>query len=123
MFHVVEIADEYTLLINYGLKDNAKRGDVLRIYTPGDEICDPITGSVIGTLDIIKAEVKVITAYENFSICQKTGFNSPPLSPLAALAQKVSAEKLPVEPGEVMHRNGPEASPIHVGDPVKVISA
>ena len=122
MYHVVEIMDDCTLLINYGFENGAKRGQLLRIYTPGEEIIDPITGTSLGTLDIIKAEVEITTAYSLFSICRRNAFNAPINSPLANFVQQIVKDKLPVDPNNISNRTLPEPTLIQVGDPVMVIS-
>lgn len=123
MYHVVEIIDGYTVLINYGIQDGAKKDQQVRIYTPGETVKDPITGTSLGTLDIVKADLTIITAYPQFSLCQKIGFNAlPALSPLATLVRQMSTEPLSVDRNEISNRKIPKAAPIKIGDPVMVIS-
>ena len=123
MYHVVEIIDGYTVLINYGIQDGAKKGHQIRIYTPGEMVKDPITGTSLGTLDIVKADLTIITAYPQFSLCQKIGSRAlPSLSPLTALVRQMTTEPLSVDREDISNRKIPETAPIKVGDPVMIIS-
>ena len=40
---VSKIIDEFTLVLNYGAEDGAKKGQEFLIYSIGDEILDPDT--------------------------------------------------------------------------------
>ena len=37
-YKIIAIENENTVLINYGLNDGAKEGDVLRIIEPGEDL-------------------------------------------------------------------------------------
>lgn len=128
-YKVIEIMDEYNIIIDYGFENGAKPKDRLRIQARGEEITDKVTGNSLGTLDVIKAEVYVKTVYEKFSICQ--GAQSvdlpvlnPILSPLANMVQRSTKEgfitvrktPLPVDPSMLSNRKIPEKTLISVGD-------
>lgn len=117
---VLEILNEYSLLIDYGLEDGAVVGDVLRIYTEGEPVKD-LNGVTIGTLDQVKAEVEVSVVYSNFSICKK--HQEKPFQNLTPLADLLAAAKsdirqsiLVVNKSEISHRKVPDPAPICVGD-------
>ena len=57
IFRVIEIIDERHILINCGLEDGIKEGDLLRIFEEGESVIDPKTGQTLGTFDYIKTEL------------------------------------------------------------------
>lgn len=122
-FKVIEIMNEKELIINYGSNDGANIGDDIRIYSVGEEILDPDTKVSLGTLDIIKDELEIVTVYEKFSICKKllrTNLGSI-LNPLVNRTTVESVE-LNVDKSDVSGRksyNNP--SPIKVGDSVIIL--
>lgn len=124
---VLEIPDQFSVLIDYGMKDGAAVGDRLRIYAEGDPVMDP-RGTIIGTLDQIKEEVEVTVVYKTFSICQKPKKVSiPSLTPLAdflsSVAPKTEVSQVPlhVNQEEISHRVMPSPSPVSVGDKVMLL--
>ena len=117
-FKVIEIIDEYTLLINYGFKDNASEGDMLRIYSIGEKVLDPETGIELGTLDVIKDTVQVKIPYENFSLCKKKPIICPEiLNPLSQLLNdNMLSENLYVDKKAISKRKVTKIEPIKIGD-------
>lgn len=118
-YKVIEIINEYNLIINYGLENNAKQGDRLRIVERGEEVKDPNTRESLGTLDAIKTVVSVKSAYNKFSVCHKIKIpDLPILSPLASAMRNLSVEEtLPVNSNEATYRKIPEGGgQITVGD-------
>ena len=123
-YNVIEIIDEFNLLVNYGLEDGAQIGDKLRIYSPGEAVIDPITKTSLGSLDVIKDTVEVTTPYPNFSICKKIiPIGAPILNPLSQLLKKNRfSEPLNVKQEDMTHREIPEGSAIEVGDLVMLLT-
>lgn len=117
-YKVIEIVDEYNVIIDYGFDKDAVQGKKLRIISKGEEIIDKATGSSLGTLDAIKAVVSVKTVYAKFSLCHRVRISEVPiLSPLAELVHRSSREeRLPVDPNMMTHRKIPEGGVIVVGD-------
>lgn len=122
---VVMIPNEYTIVINV-TNEILSVGDEVCIYEAGKEILDYDTKDVIGTFDFIKAQLKVVETYENYSVCKKfvtekrgglMSFGA--LSPLLEGETVVSAEMLNVNPeqNEHLELNNPE---ICLGDLVKL---
>ncbi|HDR7051704.1 hypothetical protein K8Z37_12235 [Bacillus thuringiensis] len=69
---MIKIIDEYSLVINSGLKDGISIGDSIEIFLEGDEIVDPFNeGKVLGTLDFIKDTLEVTEVYSEFAVCKK----------------------------------------------------
>ena len=117
-YKVIEILDEYNIMINYGFYKGAREGKKLRIVSRGEKIINEDTSELLGTLDAIKAVVSVKTAYENFSICHQLRTTEVPiLSPLANMMQQLrTEERLPVDPDMISHRVIPKGGLITVGD-------
>lgn len=117
-FKVIEIIDEYTLLINYGFNDGASEGDRLRIYSIGEKVFDPDTKEELGTLDNIKDIVQVEVPYENFSLCKKIRtIRRELLNPLSKLVQTTTiSESLYVDKTEISGRKPLKKEPIKTGD-------
>lgn len=71
-FKVIKIIDEFSLVINSGLKDGISVGDSIEIFLEGDEIVDPFNEDrVLGTLDFIKDTLEVTEVYTEFAVCKK----------------------------------------------------
>lgn len=118
-YKVIKILDEYSIIIDYGSSHMASIGDKLRIYVPGEEIKNPETDQVLGTLDKIKETVEVSTVYENFSVCNKiTERVVNVINPLAALTQQTrkSIQKLNVDEENLNPFEVKSNEPIKVGD-------
>ena len=128
-YRVIEIMDEYSLIINYGTNDGAVKGDELRIIKVGESVKDPKSGQVLGTLDCIKETVFVEIPYENFSICrhseiQNYNFLSPLTGQMSSFNySKKNIKKLNVLSDDCTLRKLPEKTPVKVGDTVKVVGS
>lgn len=82
-FKVIKIIDEYSLVINSGLKDGISIGDSIEIFLEGDEIVDPFNeGKVLRTLDFIKDTLEVTEVYSEFAVCKKIITNEVHILPL-----------------------------------------
>lgn len=125
-YRVIEIMDEYSLIINYGTDDGAEEGDELRIIDVGEIVRDPKSGQSLGTLDCIKEIVIVEIPYEKFSICRQYevkdyNFLSPLNDSLFFNFSEKQLKKLNVRPEDLSLRKFPEKTPVKVGDVVKLI--
>ena len=63
MNEVIKILNQFAILIDYGSKDGAVKGDKVRIFVKGKEIYNN-KNEFLGTLDIIKDELEITTVYE-----------------------------------------------------------
>lgn len=105
MNEVIKILNQYAVLIDYGSKDGAVKGDKVRIFVKGNEIYNN-KNEFLGTLDIIKDELEITTVYEHFSICEKikrtsktiqrNPFEIQGLSALIKKSETTSIEKMPL---------------------------
>ena len=65
---IIKILDEYNLVINLGAK-NVEVGDKVLVYEKASEVIDPDTNEILGTIDLVKAKLRVTEVFEKFSIC------------------------------------------------------
>ena len=123
-YKVIEIIDEYSLLINYGSINGAIKGVDIRIISIGPEVTDPTTGEVLGTMDQIKAYLTITVVYDRFSICQrvKEKIVNSLLNPLSQL-QITMREKslLNVDEKDITHKKSPDDVVIRPGDIVEIL--
>ena len=122
-YKVIEIIDEYNIIIDYGFDKDAMQGEKLRIISKGEEVIDKATGNSLGTLDAIKAVVSVKTVYAKFSLCHRVRIlEAPMLSPLSELVHRSSREeRLPVNPDMMTHRKIPNGGATAVGDTAQLL--
>ncbi len=73
-YKIVKIIDDHTLVIDAGYNDGIKNGDQFEIYSKGEEIKDPDTNEILGTLDHIKERVEAVTVFEKMCICRHNIF-------------------------------------------------
>lgn len=120
-FRVVRILDEFSIVIDGGYNHGIKKGDLFQIYTPGEEITDPDDSkTVLGTLDITKANVIASDVSPTVTICKnsETGYTlNPELSKiLSSIAPKT--RPLYIDPTQVQSTNL-KSEPIKIGDRVR----
>lgn len=116
---VAKVIDDYKLVINKGSYDDIQVGQRLLVYTIGDEIMDPETGSSLGNLEIVKG-TGVVTHVQGFistveSDRKSKSFKKIIRKPLLAFQQFGGEEEI-INPAETI----PFDDPI-VGDLVKSI--
>lgn len=123
-FRVIEILDEYSILINYGMRDGASEDDEVRIISIGPEVIDPITKQNLGTLDSVKAVLTIVTAYNNFSLCQKITTTTKNLL-LGSMSQFQTTSKeikpLSVDTQNISKKKLPDDKTIRIGDIVEIL--
>lgn len=132
LVYVVQIPDQYTIIINYGKDDNepllfveedpVRVGDTIKIIQPGKEIIDTKTEKLLGYYDLIKAKLEIVEMYENFSVCkivkrENVSTMSRVLSPMFVEKTEISYEKLQVSESEIVGTDK-LVKEIHIGDPV-----
>lgn len=123
-YKVIEIIDEYSILINYGRSDGASNDDSVRIIAKGPEVIDPDTNMLLGTFDAVKADLLIDTAYDKFSVCKsiKVKVTNALISPLSQFqsTSKV-AEPLTVDRAAMSRKAHPKDTVIRVGDLVEIL--
>lgn len=71
-FRVIEIVDEKTILINYGIKHGAVVGDKIQVFENGRKVVDPLSHQSLGNWDFIKDTLTITQSFDLFSVCSKT---------------------------------------------------
>lgn len=124
-YKVIEILNSKELIINYGSIDGARKGHRVIIKKIGDPVTDPDTNEVLGTLDIIKGDLKIYETFPRFSICRDITVNKPTsiLDPLGLDNEYISKtySNLNVEDKDMSKRWPVTTPPIKVGDKVDII--
>ncbi len=77
---VVEVINEYTLVINKGELHGIRDGQRVLLYAIDDnEIIDPDTGESLGYLEIVKGQGKVVNVQHKMSIVESSKVIQPNL--------------------------------------------
>jgi hypothetical protein len=76
---IIKILDKYTYIIDGGMFDGIKKGQKCYIYLIGEEISDPSTGKILGSLEVPKTYCSVTHVQDNISIIQSDDAPSPML--------------------------------------------
>lgn len=69
-YKIAKIIDEYRVVVNAGSNDFIKDDDFLEVYQPGQEVSDPDTGESLGTLDFVKAKLRVVDVFPKMCVCE-----------------------------------------------------
>lgn len=121
---VIEILDEYSILVNYGRDHGAEEGDEIRVIATGPEVIDPVTNEVLGTLDSVKATLTIAVAYRKFSLCKKieTITKNVLISPISQFQTTTKTIK-PIEVDEksITNKKAPDDKIIKIGDKIEII--
>ena len=118
-YKIIAIENENTVLINYGLNDGAKEGDVLRIIEPGEDLI--IDGVNYGSYDGIKAVIEVTAPYARFSVCQRIVRRTSTLFSPVSVLQKTIARTVPLNVNKddiSTNLSAPVITPIKIDDTV-----
>lgn len=118
-YKVIAIPNAQTILIDFGLKNGAKRGDTLRVITKGPNIV--IDDKNYGSYDAVKAIIEITTPFEKFSECKIFSYTTVNiLSPLQSLLQQTRKNQ-DIFKGVIPTSTPvpPPITPIHVGDIVQ----
>ena len=128
---VVAILDDQRILINLGVEQGVSIGDRFIIFELGNEVTDPITGQVLGKLELIKTQIESVHVQEKMTmvmpIHRDTLTHSTVLS--ATLAQTSSGassdfyrDRMNVKKNQIMGLHQVN-SVVSVGDQVRSIQA
>ena len=127
-YRVINIMNNYQIIIDYGMANGAVTGDSIRIIKQGAEVVVPENDDkILGTLDLVKETLEVTIPYEKFSVCEKVKRTTySVLSPLTNMAsgferKEVHSVKLAVNESQISNLKFPEIEPIQVGDIVEVV--
>lgn len=118
IFKIVKIINEYKVVVNAGANHQIREDDCLEVFAPGEEIIDPDTNLSLGTLDLIKAKLRVVDVLPQMCICEdRDGYSERTISVDFLTYKRKNA--LNVDAREIS--GGFENIPrkIHVGDLVR----
>ncbi|MER2001260.1 MAG: hypothetical protein ABS862_01455 [Carnobacterium inhibens] len=118
-FKIAKIISDTTVVITGGTTQGIKESEEFTIYGKSDEeVTNPDTGEVLGTLDVIKGKIKVIAVYEHMSVCEnveRTNLNTPQID--NSFGQFVRIKPLNVDRAQITGGYSPTATPlIKIGD-------
>lgn len=110
---VARIIDKYTIVINKGTKNKISKGDMFLIYRLGDEIVDPDTKEILGTLEIVVGMGKVEHAQDTIATLTSCKTKKVKSKTIRKLPWSMGSEEIVEEP-ELLPFNEPR-----IGDFVK----
>ena len=122
MFKVIKIISDKRSVINAG-KNEVQTGDILRVIEKNsEEIVDPDTNEVLGTLDYIKATITVEYVYEHMSICKNYETKTVnALDPFETLRQREVTSPLNVNLSQITGGYNIDNKLIEIGDLVELL--
>ena len=122
MFKVIKIISDKRIVINAG-KNEVQTGDILRVIEKNsEEIVDPDTNEVLGTLDYIKATITVEYVYEHMSICKNYETKTVnALDPFESLRQREVTSPLNVNLSQITGGYNIDNKLIEIGDLVELL--
>ena len=122
MFKVIKIISDKRIVINAG-KNEVQTGDILRVIEKNsEEIVDPDTNEVLGTLDYIKATITVEYVYEHMSICKNYETKTVnALDPFETLRQREVTSPLNVNLSQISGGYNIDNKLIEIGDLVELL--
>ena len=122
MFKVIKIISDKRIVINAG-KNEVQTGDILRVIEKNsEEIVDPDTNEVLGTLDYIKATITVEYVYEHMSICKNYETKTVnALDPFEPLSQREVTSPLNVNLSQITGGYNIDNKLIEIGDLVELL--
>lgn len=132
-YKVVKIVNEYLVVVDYGYKDNAMVDDILEIYQTGVAVEDPATLEHLGTLDVTKANIKVIKVYEKMSLCKSNDWIANKKGTINSFSQTLgylteafaSTEVKPLKVNTMQITGGYDSEELTISleDPVKIVKS
>lgn len=121
-FKIVKIVSEYKVVVNAGSMNFIREDDTLEVYQPGQEVTDPETGESLGTLDFIKAKLRVVDVFPKMCVCENRETKSKSI--FVNISQSLTyEEKLPLNVQTTDISGGYEGvdKKIKVGDLVRKV--
>lgn len=95
---VARILDEYSIVLNVGLKQGVKPGMKFVIYIEGDDIADPVTLEPLGKLEVVKATVEAAHVQETMTVA-------------SALTEEIRPESTTILSARLAEESGGVGSP------------
>ena len=73
---VIEVLDEYRVVLNRGANDGVRSGDRFLIFTLGPELKDPESGEGLGRLEVVHGTGSVIHVQDRMATIQSDAFET-----------------------------------------------
>ncbi len=119
IYKIIKIIDDETLVINAGYDNGIKIGDDFEIFEDGEEIKDPDTGEVLGTLDTIKERVEAIDVFPKMCICRHNIIVNY-IKAITGDFTKIKSKTLNIDSSQISGGLSDNLT-IHIGDKVRKI--
>lgn len=119
---VVKIINEYQVVINAGSNEFIRDGQYLEIFVKGTPIVDPESGESLGTLDYVKAKLRVINVLPMMSVCENRETETVGLLSGIAALQKTEVLPLNIDSKEISGGYEGIDKKIHIGDLVRTVN-
>src|ERR1035438_3981163 len=81
---VIKILNEFNIIVNKGRIDGINDFQRFLVYELGEQIVDPKTGRILGTLEIIKGRLKPIHIQENMTTAESDEYSTEKSQKLAS---------------------------------------
>lgn len=122
-YKIVKIINEYRVVVNAGSNESIHDGDILEVYVPGTEVTDPDTGESLGTLDYVKAKLRVTDVFPKMCVCKNRDCE-PTFALAAGLSSFIEQGTLPLNVDSRDISGGYEGieKKIKIGDLVRIVS-
>jgi len=125
---IIRIIDTRTVIINLGTLDGITVDSYFNILGEPEDIIDPFSMDVLGSVNIVKAKLKASQAYEKFTIASTNWIShnlkvSNPFSlNLSEMIEttKVDEGELKVDKSEIQPWKAKSEMPVKIGDTVTV---
>lgn len=119
---IVKIINEYQVVINAGSEEFIHDGQHLEVFVRGISVSDPETGDDLGTLDYIKAKLRVISVFPRMSVCESRETETANrLRPFSAIFETTEIVPLNIDSKEISGGYEGIDKKIHVGDLVRTV--
>lgn len=110
---VIKIISDSKIVLNVGSNSGVEVGRIFKVMEKqGEEVLDPDTGESYGTLDILKATVRVTNVYPKMCVCTNTESVTSIGLTLRELTKSLNVNLNQVSGGFDEHN----ISPIQIGD-------
>jgi hypothetical protein len=125
---IIRIIDTRTVIINLGTKDGITNDSYFNILGEPEEIIDPFTKDILGSVNIVKAKLKASQAYEKFTIATTSWishsikFRNPLSASLADIYETVEVDEgeLRVDKSKIQPWKAKSELPVNIGDTITV---
>lgn len=128
---IIRILDASTVIVNLGKVDGVTSSNMFSIIAEPENIVDPETKEVLGTVSIVKGKLKVQSVSDKFSICTSkwTEYQSATDELWGAIARPYILRGTKVDEGTELRVSPKEVKPwravsediVKVGDQVETV--